>query len=490
VRGARAAIAAAGLWLALPAFAAQAAPDDLPPADGRAPIAERAIPEIESSLDLTIAPHVGDLDRIVATGQVRMLVAHDRTHFYFDGGRQTGIVADGVQQFERWLNERLKRPRTQRIHAVVVPLPRSELIPALLAGRGDVIATPLAATEEHRARVAFPDGGTRVNLVLALPATVAEPPGVEALAGAEIHVRAGSAGHAALVALNGRLAADGRPPVRIQPLDPNLDTDEALAMVDAGLIPATVAESYVARVWAPTLPNVRLVTTLGFEPTAPLGWAVRPNSPQLFDAIGGFQQRHRIGTLWGNLKRREYFGDGERIRNPTGAAERRRLDQVRALFRRYSESYSLDWLLVAAQAFQESGLDHSRRSRVGAVGIMQMMPATARDPRIAVPDVEKLERNIEAGTKYLRFVMDRYFADAALTPLDRALFALASYNAGPARVAGLRAEARRSGLDPDVWFGNVEIVAARRIGAETVDYVRNIYKYYLAYRLLAEQAEA
>jgi membrane-bound lytic murein transglycosylase MltF len=490
VRRALAAIAAAGLWLALPAIAAPAPQGDLPPADGRAPAVDDSKPRIESSLDLAIPRHVGDLDRIVATRQIRMLVAHDRTHFYFDGGRQTGIVADAVQQFERWLNARLGRLRTQRIHAVVVPVPRSELIPALLDGRGDVIATPLAATAEHRAHVAFAIGGASVGLVLAQPRAVAEPPGVESLAGTEIHVRERSAGHAALLELNARLVAAGLPAIRVRLLDPNLDTDEALGMVDAGLIPATLAESYVARVWAPTLPNVRLVASLGFEPTAPLGWAVRPDSPQLLDTVGAFQQQHRIGTLWGNVKRREYFTGGERIRNPIGAAERRRLQQVGTLFRRYSESYSLDWLLVTAQAFQESGLDHSRRSRVGAIGIMQMMPTTARDPRIAIPDVEKLDRNIEAGTKYLRFVMDRYFADPSLTPLDRTLFALASYNAGPARVARLRAEARESGLDPNVWFGNVEIVAARRVGAETVDYVRNIYKYYLAYRLLADQASA
>jgi membrane-bound lytic murein transglycosylase MltF len=187
------------------------------------------------------------------------------------------------------------------------------------------------------------------------------------------------------------------------------------------------------------------------------------------------------------MKAREHFGAGDPIRNPGAAAERARLDEVRGLMQRYASSYSLDWLLLAAQAFQESGLDHSRRSHVGAIGIMQLMPATARDPRVGIPDIEKLDRNIEAGTKYLRFVIDRYYAQQPMTDLDKALFALASYNAGPARVAKLRQEAAKSGLDPNVWFGHVEVVAARRIGAETVDYVRNIYKYYLAYRLLEDQ---
>jgi membrane-bound lytic murein transglycosylase MltF len=118
---------------------------------------------------------------------------------------------------------------------------------------------------------------------------------------------------------------------------------------------------------------------------------------------------------------------------------------------------------------------------------MQVMPDTARDPRVAIPDIHKVDRNIEAGVKYMRFVIDRYYADEPMTQIDKGLFALASYNAGPARVAKLRAEAEKIGLDPNVWFQNVEVVAARRIGAETVTYVRNIYKYYLTYKLIESQ---
>jgi membrane-bound lytic murein transglycosylase MltF len=74
--------------------------------------------------------------------------------------------------------------------------------------------------------------------------------------------------------------------------------------------------------------------------------------------------------------------------------------------------------------------------------------------------------------------------------LDKALFAFASYNAGPARVQQLRKEAAKRGLDPNVWFQNVEYVAAEKIGQETVTYVSNIYKYYVAYRLIRESQAA
>ncbi len=444
-------------------------------------------PAVLSSLEIEIAPDHGDLDAIVARRQVRMLVTHDRTHFHFDGGRQAGIVADAIVQFERWLNADLKRTRRDRIHAIVVPVPRHELIPALLAGRGDVIAMPLTETPERRRDVAFADGGRRIDEVLVTRRDARAPGSVDALSGLEVHVRRGSSYHESLVALNETFRAAGRPPVEIRLLPDDLDPDEALEMVNAGVIPATVVDSYIARAWSRRLPEIRVDEAIVLRSGAPSAWAVRKDNEELLAVVSRFARAHGPGTLWGNMKAREHFGAGDPIRNPGAAAERARLDEVRGLMQRYASSYSLDWLLLAAQAFQESGLDHSRRSHVGAIGIMQLMPATARDPRVGIPDIEKLDRNIEAGTKYLRFVIDRYYAQQPMTDLDKALFALASYNAGPARVAKLRQEAAKSGLDPNVWFGHVEVVAARRIGAETVDYVRNIYKYYLAYRLLEDQ---
>jgi membrane-bound lytic murein transglycosylase MltF len=118
---------------------------------------------------------------------------------------------------------------------------------------------------------------------------------------------------------------------------------------------------------------------------------------------------------------------------------------------------------------------------------MQVMPATGKD--LAVGDISQLEPNIHAGVKYMRFMIDRYYANEPMTPVNKGLFTFASYNAGPARVRQLRAEAGRRGLDPNVWFNNVEIIAAERIGAETVTYVSNIYKYYVTYRLVVEDLE-
>jgi membrane-bound lytic murein transglycosylase MltF len=165
----------------------------------------------------------------------------------------------------------------------------------------------------------------------------------------------------------------------------------------------------------------------------------------------------------------------------TKAAEDRFRSLV-AAFRKYGSRYNMDWMLMAAQGYQESRLDQNARSRVGAIGVMQVMPATGKE--LAVGDIRQIDANIHAGVKYIRFMIDRYFAAEPMTELDKGLFAFAAYNAGPGRVRSLRQEAATRGLDPDVWFNNVERIAAERIGRETVTYVSNIYKYYVAYLLV------
>jgi len=438
-------------------------------------------------LDQVIEPHTGDLDEIVKRRQIRALVAVDRTHFFFDGGMQKGITADALVAFDNWLNKELKTKKNLKIQVVVVPVRRDQLVPALLNGRGDVIAAYVTDTPERRKVVDFADAGFQVTEVFVSNATASAPTTTDDLSGREVWVRRGSAYFESLNDLNRNLAQRGIKPVVIRELDPTIENDEALEMVNAGVIPATVADRYVANLWAPILPELRIHEAVQLRTEAPFTWAVRKESPQLRELVGKFQKSHGEGTLWGNMKLKQYFADGKFIRNPGRAKDAERLRQAREFFQHYGELYSFDWLLLAAQAYQESGLDNAKKSPVGAIGIMQIMPATARDPRMRIKNVEKLDRNIEAGAKYLRLMIDDYYEAEPMTRLDKALFSLASYNAGPARVAKLRAEADKLQLDQNVWFDNVEIVAARRIGAETVTYVRNIYKYYLAYKLLQEQ---
>ena len=187
---------------------------------------------------------------------------------------------------------------------------------------------------------------------------------------------------------------------------------------------------------------------------------------------------------------KKYFQNTQWVKNAASESERKKFLDMGQLFRRYGDRYDFPWLLLVAQAYQESTIDQNKKSPVGAVGVMQIKPSTAEGDPINIKGVDQsADRNVEAGAKYLRFMVDRYFKNEPMDRIDKGLFAIASYNAGPARVAGLRRKAKVMGLDPNKWFGNVEVVAARDIGRETVQYVSNIYKYYVSYTLIANQRQ-
>jgi membrane-bound lytic murein transglycosylase MltF len=319
---------------------------------------------------------------------------------------------------------------------------------------------------------------------------VTPPKSPEELSGMEVTVRRSSSYYESLVSLNERLKAAGKPPLTIRAADENLEDEDLLEMVSAGVIPAVVVDEHKAKFWGDVLPGLTACPGAAVRTGGSLAWAFRKKSPKLKGAVDEFVKGHRVGTTFGNILLARYLKDSEWIKNAANDAEYAKFKQTVALFRKYGEQYEFDYILLAAQGYQESQLDQSKRSHRGAVGIMQLMPKTAASPPILIPDITKADRNVEAGVKYLRHINDTYFKDAKMDRVNRGLFCFASYNAGPARIAGLRKKAERSGLNPNVWFGNVEVVAAREIGRETVTYVSNIYKYYVTYKLIQAQEEA
>jgi membrane-bound lytic murein transglycosylase MltF len=270
----------------------------------------------------------------------------------------------------------------------------------------------------------------------------------------------------------------------VKPAPEEFEDEDILEMLNAGLVKLAVVDSHKADFWSKILPDIRSHPEVAVRQDAEVAWAFRKGSPKLEERLDDFVRRHGKGTLFGNTKIQEYLKSTKYVENARSKAELAKFLQTVHLFQKYAAQYDFDWLMLAAQGYQESRLDQNVKSPVGAIGVMQVMPATGKE--LGVGDIHQIEPNVHAGTKYLRTLIDRNFSDASFDPLNRCLFAFASYNAGPSRIAKLRKEAEKRGLDPNVWFDNVEIVVAERVGQETVRYVSNIFKYYVAYQLVVD----
>ena len=431
----------------------------------------------------------GDLDSMVGRRHIRVLVTPTRTQYWVDRGQQTGAEYDLVRAFEDRINKGYARKKHLKISVIFIPTSRGDLIPALLDGRGDIAVGILTLTPERLAQTDF--GGPFFKGVREIPVTGPQSPvlnSLDDLSGKEVVVRKSSSYWSHLEALNRRLRSEGKPLVTLRAAPEDLTDDDLMEMVNAGLLGITVVDRYSAILWNKIFKNLVVHPDIAVNDGGEIGWLIRKNSPQLKAVIDSFARTHGQGTLFGNSVIKKYTGTTRFVKNAQSPQAVERFRSMVDLFRKYADEYSLDYLLMIAQGFQESQLQQNRKSPVGAIGVMQVMPATGKS--LKVGDIHQLEPNIHAGVKYIRFMIDQYFADEPMTELNRTLFAFAAYNAGPSRVQRLRAEAARRGLDPNVWLNNVEVIAAEKIGAETVTYVSNIYKYYVAYTLTLQQIEA
>lgn len=468
-------------WWAIPARSAP------PPAPQT--VEAPASPASDVSLPVGFRPWKGDFDAMVKRRLIRALVPSSKTFYYIEKGRPSGISYDVFTAFEHQVNRQVKPKKGLKVRVVFVPTPRDEIIDALVAGKGDVVFADMTITPERGKRVDFSDPMyTDIQEIVVTAPGLPQVTALEQLSGQDVFVRPTSSYHEHLVALNERFKAEGKAPVAIRAAPEEFEAEDILEMVNAGLVKHTVVDKYKAVMWARVFTKFQSRGGAVLHADAENAFMLRKDSPQLKAALNAFVETHGAGTQFGNSVVNRYVKNEKFVRNAMGGEEIRRFEKVVALFRKYGDQYDVDHLLMIAQGFQESQLDQNARSAVGAIGIMQIMPATGKE--LKVGDIRVLENNVNGGVKYMRFMVDRYFEDEPMTPLNKGLFTFASYNAGPGRIASLRREAAKRGLDPNRWFGNVELVAADKIGPETVTYVSNIYKYYTAYKLLeAEQAE-
>ncbi len=485
------------LWLALASCGQPAEPVadlEAPPPEVPAPEAEPEVLQSPSTADLLPAefewiwqPWTGDYDAIIERRVLRVLTPYGGYQFYYDNGRPRGATWEMLVRLESWINEQLNL-KNVRVYVVPIPVSRDQLIPGLISGEGDLIATDLTITSERENLVAF----TRpllanINEVVVLGPSAPEIGVLEDLAGLEVFVRPTSSYAEHLQALGDKFLDQQIEPPIILPADELLEAEDLLDMMQAGVADITIMDDYKAEFWSSVMDDIDVRGDLVVNKGGAIAWAHRKEDKKLATMLDQFLRKYGKGSAFGNDVYKRHLQRPDRARCSGSRENYARILPLIDLFRQFGEQYDFNWLMLAAQGYQESGLRQNRKSPAGAIGIMQIKPSTAADRNVGIDDVSSAENNIHAGAKYMRFVADRYFDDPAIQGLNQWFFALAAYNAGPAKINRYRREAAENGLDPNSWFSNVEIIAARRIGRETVTYVSNIYKYFLGYELAVQR---
>ncbi len=437
----------------------------------------------EELMAIALDPWKGDLDGMIERRMIRVLVVYDDVFYFIDRFRQRGLTYELLTRFGETINKDYKLTHGEDVDLVFIPVGRDRLLADLVAGIGDIAASAITVTPERRKLVAFSDPlDDDVSEVLVAGKDFPKVSTLDELSGKEVAVRPLSSYAASLKHLNRRLKAAGKKEVKVIATDENL-TDGAIAgLVAAGVYPATVMDDIEAPLWKKIYPDLVVHDAIALRKGGKIAWAFRKDSPKLEKAINGFVKTHAWGSLFANILIKRYLDNVRFVKHALSDEVNQRLDKTVDIFKTYADLYRFDWLFLVAQAYQESQLDQSVVSSSGAVGLMQLLPSTAAAPPIAIEGIRKAGPNVHAGAKYMRFIIDSYFDDPAIRLRDRHLFALASYNAGPNRIASLRRLAPKMNLDPNRWFGNMEVVVAHHVGRQPVEYVANIFRYYIAYK--------
>jgi membrane-bound lytic murein transglycosylase MltF len=448
--------------------------------------------ELPSPMDNVALPsafgrHTGDLGGMVKRRNIRALVIMNPIGFFYDKGRPQGVMYESLEEFQKFINKKLK---TGKLHVKVtfIPMRPDQLESALVNGVGDLIAYGIVVTPDREKRLAFSAPIiTDVSQIIVTGAGFGPVTTLADLGGKEVYVNPLSTYYANLQKANEAIRKQGKTPIVVKAADKNLMDDDLVQMVNAGLIPATVTTKERAALWSEVLDKIQPHPEAVIASGAQLAWVMRKDNPQLKQLVDEFIGSHAVGTSFGNTLLRRYLQNTKWVKNSTSTEEMKKFQAYIEYFQKYAGKYDFDYLMIAALGYQESMLDQSKKNPSGAIGIMQVIPKYAAAPPISISNVRTAEGNIHAGVKMLRNIDDTYFNDPKIDTLNKTMFVFASYNAGPNRIARLRKEAADTGFDPNVWFGNVELVAAKDIGQETVTYVSNVYKYYVAYKLAVEQ---
>ncbi len=469
--------AVAAIASATLAFGQQAAP--------AATAKPEAAPAKPRQLTIANKSWTGDFDKMLERRVIRVFAPYSRSLYFSDKGRERGLSAELIRDFEHYLNVKYAKQLGKRPLTVYIgPATRDRLLPDVAEGFADIAIGNITVTDERLKLVDFvarDEGKRAISEVVVTGPTSPTIATLDDLAGKKVHVRKASSYFESLSLLNARFKKDGKPEMTLVLVPESLEDEDMMEMLNTGLFEVMVIDDWKAKMWAQVLPKLKVRTDLVLRADAKTGWAIRKNSPKLAAEIDDFYTNWALKQGVVAYRMSQYMKRIKELKDPTTSADWKRFQETIAIFEKYGPKYGFDPLMLAAQGYQESGLNQNAKSQVGAIGVMQIMPVTGAE--LKVGDINITENNIHGGAKYMDQLMTKYFPDAHFSEGNRPLFAFASYNCGPGNVSKSRKEAAKRGLDPDKWFNNVEVVVAEKIGTETTTYVRNIYKFYVAYRL-------
>jgi membrane-bound lytic murein transglycosylase MltF len=433
----------------------------------------------------------GSYSEMLKRGLIRVAVPYDRTIYVNDKGMQRGMSVDVTRALTQWINDKyISQLAGKKITIKLVPCPKDQLLSTLTSGQADMVIGDLGLHESiPNAKDYLVSHASKLeNEVLV---TGPSSPSVTTFSDLSGHTVYGSRNtnfHTTLRGLNKELQKAGKPVVSlISPLG-DLDDEDLLEMLDAGLIPFVIVSDWKAKLWQPIYTKNVVHHDLSAQDAGWIGWAVRVSNQDLHDDLQAFYLSDSATQAINAFRQQDYKQHLRGLKDPIEKTAWARFESMQPLFNQYGAEYKLNPLFIAALGFQETLLNQNAVSGVGALGVMQLMPATGAS--LNVGDIHLLGPNIHAGAKYMDQLINKNFPNIQFQSYNRSLFAVASYNIGPNNVAKARVLALQAGFDPNQWFQNVEFIAAQKMGFEPINYVRNVYKYFISYQLKLNQIQS
>jgi len=433
----------------------------------------------------------GSYPEMIDRGEIRVAAPYDRTIYVSDKGVQRGLAVEVSKGLAKWINAKyVGQKKGKSISIKLVPVIAPDLLNSLTSGRADIAIGDIGLYEPIPNFQHFIVNHTSRDGQEVLVTGPSSPPllKIADLSGQTVYGSRNTNFQKTFSSLNKELKRDGKLPINLASPLGDLDDEDLLEMLNSGLISYVTVADWKFKLWQSVYKNITMHADLSVQDSGWVGWAVRSTNRDLNDDLIGFYQSDDFVKSLTAFRQEDYKHHLKGLKDPIDKTAWARFESMRPLFNRFGAEYKLNPLFIASLGFQETLLNQSSVSAVGAIGVMQLMPATGIS--LGVGDIHLLEPNIHAGADYMNQLISKYFPDVQFEGNNRSLFAVASYNIGPNNVAKARAQAKELGFDPNRWFGNVEFIATERMGYEPMIYVRNVYKYYMSYRLKLKEIQS